>query len=57
MYYGWILLATIGFIYMACVGAVFYGLSVIMPEMIDDLGWTRAQATHPRGLSLPLTCW
>ena len=45
MYYGWILLATIGFIYMACVGAVFYGLSVIMPEMIDDLGWTRAQAT------------
>lgn len=45
MYYGWILLATIGFIYMACVGAVFYGLSVIMPEMIDDLGWSRAQAT------------
>ncbi len=45
MYYGWILLSTIGFIYMATVGAVFYGLSVMMPEMIDDLGWTRAQAT------------
>ena len=45
MYYGWILLSAIGFIYMACVGAVFYGLSVMMPEMIDDLGWTRAQAT------------
>ncbi len=45
MYYGWILLSTIGFIYMAAVGAVFYGLSVMMPAMIDDLGWTRAQAT------------
>ncbi|MBV1931683.1 MAG: MFS transporter [Porticoccaceae bacterium] len=45
MYYGWILLSTIGFIYMASVGAVFYGLSVMMPAMIDDLGWTRAQAT------------
>ena len=45
MYYGWILLSTIGFIYMASVGAVFYGLSVMMPEMIDDLGWTRAEAT------------
>lgn len=45
MYYGWILLSTIGFIYMASVGAVFYGLSVMMPAMIDDLGWTRAEAT------------
>ncbi len=45
MYYGWILLGTISVIYMMCVGAVFYGLSVMMPAMIDDLGWTRAQAT------------
>ena len=45
MYYGWILLSAIGFIYMASVGAVFYGLSVMMPAMIDDLGWSRAQAT------------
>ncbi len=45
MYYGWILLPTIGFIYMACVGAAFYGLSVMMPAMIEDFGWTRAEAT------------
>lgn len=45
MYYGWILLSTIGFIYMICVGSVFYGLSVMMPAMIEDLGWTRAQGT------------
>ena len=45
MFYGWILLATIGVIYMICVGAGFYGLSVMMPAMIDDLGWTRAQAS------------
>jgi sugar phosphate permease len=44
MYYGWILLAIIGLIYMICVGAGFYGLSVMMPAMIDDLGWTRAEA-------------
>ncbi len=45
MYYGWILLASIGTIYMITTGAVFYGLSVMMPAMIEDLGWTRAQAT------------
>ena len=45
MYYGWILLAIIGCIYMICVGAAFYGLSVIMPAMIDDLGWTRVETT------------
>ena len=45
MYYGWILLASIGTIYMATTGSVFYGLSVMMPAMIEDLGWTRAQAT------------
>ena len=45
MFYGWILLATIGVIYMICVGAGFYGLSVMMPAMIDDLGWTRAEAS------------
>ena len=45
MYYGWILLGAIGFIYMVCIGAGFYGLSVTMPVMIDDLGWTRAEAT------------
>ena len=45
MYYGWILLTSIGTIYMITTGAVFYGLSVMMPAMIEDLGWTRAQAT------------
>lgn len=30
---------------MISVGAGFYGLSVLMPAMIDDLGWTRAQAS------------
>ena len=45
MYYGWIILGAIGFIYMACVGAAFYGLSVMMPAMIEDLGWTRAEGT------------
>ncbi len=45
MYYGWILLTSIGLIYMICVGAGFYGLSVMMPAMIDDLDWTRAEAS------------
>ena len=45
MYYGWILLGTISVNYMICVGAVFYGLSVMMPAMLADLQWTRAQAT------------
>ncbi len=53
MYYGWILLAIIGLIYMICVGAGFYGLSVMMPAMIDDLDWTRAEASA--GFSLMAT--
>lgn len=53
MFYGWILLAIIGLIYMICVGAGFYGLSVMMPAMIDDLDWTRAEASA--GFSLMAT--
>ncbi len=45
MYYGWVLLVTLGFIYMTSVGAVFYGLGVMMPAMIEELNWSRAEGS------------
>ncbi len=45
MFYGWILLGALSSIYFFSVGTVFYGFSVIVPEMIKDLGWTRGEAS------------
>ncbi len=43
MFYGWILLATLSFIYFIAIGTNFYGFSVIIPMMVEDLGWTRTE--------------
>lgn len=45
MFYGWILLAALSAIYFFSVGTIFYGFSVIVPEMIRDTGWSRSQAS------------
>ena len=45
MFYGWILLGALSGIYFFAVGTVVYGFSVIMPEMITAMGWTRSQAS------------
>ena len=43
MFYGWTLLATLSFIYFIAIGTNFYGFSVIIPLMVEDLGWSRAE--------------
>ncbi|HAK63044.1 MAG: MFS transporter [Pseudomonadota bacterium] len=45
MYYGWILLTALSAIYFFSVGTIFYGFSVIVPEMIRDMGWSRSEAS------------
>lgn len=45
MFYGWILLAALSAIYFFSVGTVYYGFSVIVPDMIKDLGWSRSEAS------------
>ena len=45
MFYGWILLTALSAIYFFSVGTIFYGFSVIVPEMIRDMGWSRSQAS------------
>ncbi|MBV1878290.1 MAG: MFS transporter [Pseudomonadales bacterium] len=45
MFYGWKLLVALCAIYFLTTGFVFYGFSVIMPAMIEDLGWTLTEAS------------
>lgn len=45
MFYGWKLLAVLAFVYFLSIGSIFYGFSVVMPQMIEATGWSRAQAS------------
>ena len=45
MFYGWILLAALSGIYFFAVGTVVYGFTVIIPDMITAMGWTRSEAS------------
>lgn len=44
MFYGWVILAALSGIYFFAVGTVVYGFSVIIPDMITAMGWTRSEA-------------
>ncbi len=44
MFYGWAILAALSGIYFFAVGTVVYGFSVIIPDMITAMGWTRSEA-------------
>lgn len=45
MFYGWIILAALSGIYFLAVGTVVYGFSVIIPDMITAMNWTRSEAS------------
>jgi MFS family permease len=45
VFYGWIILAALSAIYFFGVGTVVYGFSVIIPEIIKDMGWSRVDAS------------
>lgn len=55
MFYGWVLLAVISLCYFLGVGLCMYGLSVVLPLMIEEFGWSRGQASV--GFSLLLLVW
>ena len=42
MFYGWIILAAVTCVYFLGVGMLFYGVSVIIPEMIVSMSWSRS---------------
>lgn len=44
MFYGWIILATLGVCYFLIIGSTFYGFGVVLAPMTADLGWSRAEA-------------
>lgn len=45
MFYGWIILATLSSIYFLAISTVVYGLSIVIPEMVKDMGWSRSEAS------------
>ncbi len=45
MFYGWVILAALSGIYFFAVGTVVYGFSVIIPDMITAMNWTRSEAS------------
>lgn len=44
-FYGWKLLAGLSVIYFLAVGTTFYGIGVVLPPMIKELGWSRTEAS------------
>ncbi len=50
MFYGWKLLGAICSVYFLTIGTVFLGFSVVLPGMIESLGWTRTEISA--GLSI-----
>lgn len=45
MFYGWIILAALSAIYFLAISTVLYGLSIVIPEMIEDMNWSRSEAS------------
>ncbi|MBV1873901.1 MAG: MFS transporter [Gammaproteobacteria bacterium] len=43
MFYGWKLLAGLSVIFFLAIGLTFSGVGVVLPPMIAEFGWTRAQ--------------
>lgn len=41
----WRILAAACVIYFLNVGAIYYGLAVVLKPLIEAMGWTRAQGT------------
>ncbi len=43
MFYGWKLLAGLSAIYFLAIGLTFSGVGVVLPPMVADFGWSRAE--------------
>lgn len=55
MYYGWWIITTLAITEPISWGIVYYGFSVMLPEMQGELGWSRAQITGAFSLALLLS--
>lgn len=44
-FYGWKLLTGLSLIYFFAVGSTFYGVGVVLPPMLKELGWSRTEAS------------
>lgn len=44
MFYGWKLLGALCFIYLFAIGPQIYGFVVVLPSMVEELGWSRTSA-------------
>ncbi len=49
-FYGWKNAVVLFFLYFCLLGIVFYGFSVIFPQMVKAMGWSRGQAALPHSL-------
>jgi MFS family permease len=55
VYYGWVLVATLGVTETISWGTLYYAFSVILTPMEHDLGWSRATVTGAFSLALVLS--
>ena len=44
MFYGWKLLIALCFMYLFAMGPQIYGFVVVLPPMVEELGWSRTSA-------------
>src|SRR5258708_6528872 len=55
VYYGWVLVATLGITETISWGTLYYAFSVILEPMEHDLGWSRGLVTGAFSLALVLS--
>src|SRR5439155_6133231 len=55
LYYGWVLVATLGVTQTITWGIVYYSFSVFLPAMEADLGWSRGAMTGAFSLATLLS--
>src|SRR5205814_147055 len=55
LYYGWVLVLTLGVTETISWGVLYYGFSVFVVPMQADMGWSRADTTGAFSLALLLS--
>ncbi len=55
LYYGWVLVVTLGITETITWGILYYGFTVLMPAMEADLGWSRGEMSGAFSLGILLS--
>src|SRR5712691_1600566 len=55
LYYGWVLVVTLGITETITWGILYYGFTVFLPAMEADLGWSRGEMSGAFSLGLVLS--